>query len=198
MAGMGEKRVDVKINEPGPRIYATAVCAGGNGCSGGLLATGWHQEFHDVTGLEDAAGGRPAVVPGLVEFTGWHHATSTSEREHEPLGAIGMPAEIKPTELGRKILTDAGQLPPAPTEVVHRYPHVVKWSDIEAFLQAIGVDPIDRNTLSLIEIAPAGIRFERIRKRPVPSGRLSAYLTGQTSDSDAAKQITTARIEWPR
>lgn len=98
--------------------------------------------------------------------------------------------------------------PEPAAEIVHRYPHTVKWSDVVAFLCAIGVDPIDERSMNLVKIEPHGVTFKRFREMPGDEAKSTKYVTavrngrdGHGKDrpygyGDVATQITTAQIRW--
>jgi len=171
MARMGEQTV-----------FATATCVG---CGHPLAAHGWHQNFVDITTKANLAEGKTSRMPGLVEWGEWRHFTVGVHPD-----ADAFPVDVRPTADGRAVLEEPA---PAADDIVHRYPHAVKWSDIEAFLRTIGLDPVDRNSLAELHItAHAGVEIVRNRKRLGANGKPHAYLAGE----DIARQITTARIEW--
>lgn len=180
MVGMGERT-----------IYATADCAG---CSAPIEATGYDRDRHDVR--TDPAGA-PEWIDGRVNWAAWRHALGARTAAPVPSDHVVTPRPhtVGVSEAGRAVLDGTQPVPePAP---VHRYPHRVNWSDVEAFLRTIGLNPIDKETLMEIRIAPHGIEFTRARELP---GRKVKYLTtdrrASMDDADAAKQVTTAQIRW--
>lgn len=75
------------------------------------------------------------------------------------------------------------------------YPSEVPWSKVQRFLEEIGVDPIDRETLMAVEIRPSGVIIERARVRETPDGTRRKYVTSKDGKLTAS-QITTCRIDW--
>lgn len=98
--------------------------------------------------------------------------------------------------------------PEPAAEIVHRYPHTVKWSDVVAFLRTIGVDPIDERSMNLVKIEPHGVTFKRFREMPGDEAKSTKYVTAVRNGrdghgkerpydyGDAATQVTTAQIRW--
>lgn len=202
-------------------VFATATCLD---CGEVVGAYGWHQEFRDVTNREEFMRGELSQIPGLVEWQEWRHLPEGPIRDRaEPRIH---PASVVPTSAGKAIL--AGDMRPVggcgtvghpagthvcnksepAAEIVHRYPHTVKWSDVEAFLRTIGVDPIDKQSMNLIKIEPDGVTFKRFREMPGDKAKSTKYVTavrngrdGHGKDrpygyGDAATQVTTAQIRW--
>lgn len=211
MAGMGESIV-----------FATATCLD---CGKKVGAHGWHQEFCDTTNHEEFLRGERSQVEGLVEWQDWRHLPEGPGRDRAEPRIF--PASVVLTEAGRTIVhgervdccpdcverctgycTLCHNKPEPAAEIVHRYPHTVKWSDVEAFLRTIGVDPIDKQSMNLIKIEPDGVTFKRFREMPGDKAKSTKYVTavrngrdGQGKDrpygyGDAATQITTAQIRW--
>lgn len=211
-------------------VFATATCLD---CGEVVGAYGWHQEFKDVTSREEFMRGELSQIPGLVEWQEWRHLPEGPIRDRaEPRIH---PASVVPTSAGKAILAgdmrpvggcgtvghpaaahvcqiggvpvDFDPIKPEPAaEIVHRYPHTVKWSDVENFLRTIGVDPIDKQSMNLVSIEPDGVTFRRFREMPGDKAESTKYVTAIRRPAhaggkpygygDAATQITTAQIRW--
>jgi hypothetical protein len=94
------------------------------------------------------------------------------------------------------VLPHQSNVLPDPATDAYRYPHVVKGSDVAAFLLKIGVDPVDLNTMRSLHIDPEGVTFVRHRVAETDDGRRRPYVTGKHPNADVAKQTTTCRIAW--
>lgn len=202
-------------------VFATATCLD---CGEIVGAHGWHQEFKDVTNREEFMRGERSQVPGLVEWQDWRHLPDALRLVGRGEPRI-FPGSIVPTEAGRAILagdqvdccpdcverctgycTLCHNKPEPTAEIVHRYPHTVKWSDVENFLRTIGVDPIDKQSMNLVSIEPDGVTFRRFREMPGDKAESTKYVTAIRRPAhaggkpygygDAATQITTAQIRW--